>query len=995
MRIATGALTSCFLLFFTTGLALPARAADRATAAATVTVDYPKDGSLFPPDFATPTLEWRDSDPRAKLWVIEFAFGDGGKPVRVKSQGEKLQLGPIDERCAKAGAVAPKLRPEQEAGHAYKPDAATWDQVKKHGVKHPVTVRFLGFEDEKAKKPVSNGEVTLQISRDPVGAPVFYRDVPLIPVPVGEHGVINPLPVEAVPLIAWRMMDLSTGRSRVMMQGLPTCANCHSFSRDGKWLGIDVDGPQNDKGLYALVPVGKVTAIRNDYVIRWNSFSDDPAKKRFGFMSQISPDGQFLITSTEHPDAHMKSMDERLFNGFYKDYGFGQVFYPTRGILSWYSRATGKLQSLPGADDPDMVQTSAFWSPDGKYLVYSRAKARDPYPPRAKEPEYANSPDETQIQYDLYRIPFNDGKGGKPEPLQGASDNGMSNNFPKVSPDGKWVVFVKNKNGLLMRPDSELYIVPFEGGTARRMNCNMSPMNSWHTFSPNGRWVAFSSKGRSLFTQLFMTHIDENGMDSPAILVENATASNRAVNIPEFVNVAPDFIETMSAPATEFYRLFNVAVADQGKGQLDTAIAEWKTALAMSPDEPKALYNLGVALASAGHYEEAIVPLRKALELKPFDARTQSSLGVALARTKHPDEAFEHLQKAIELNPMDAKAQGALGSLLVERGSIQEAIPHFEQALQLDPKDADTQNNIAVALVRAGRSEAAIPYFEKALEADPNSLELHVNIGLILSGQGRYDEAIPHLEKALAGGFDSAEANRALGRALAGKGRIDEALPHFEKALAAMPESIELHYYVGRILSARGRPQEAIPHLERVLQANPDAADVLMSLAIAQLSTGHGQEAIGHLQRAVALRPEDPSAHYNLGSALFDTRGAVREALAEWGEALRLAPDLVPALNRSARVLATGPDSSLRDGARAVELGERAARLSGQRDPVVLDTLAAAYAEAGRFDDAVRTARAALELARNDSGLAGSISARLAHYEAHSPVREPAPGGSR
>jgi tetratricopeptide (TPR) repeat protein len=210
-----------------------------------------------------------------------------------------------------------------------------------------------------------------------------------------------------------------------------------------------------------------------------------------------------------------------------------------------------------------------------------------------------------------------------------------------------------------------------------------------------------------------------------------------------------------------------------------------------------------------------------------------------------------------------------------------------------------------------------------------------------------------------------------------------------------MPDSIELHYYIGRILSARGRAQESLPHLERVLAANPDAADVHMSMAIAQLSIGRGEEAIGHLQRAVALKPDDPTAHYNLGSALFDTRGAVREALAQWGEALRLVPDFVPALNRSARVLATGPDAALRDGGRAVELSERAGKLTSQRDPVILDTLAAAYAEAGRFDDALRTARAALELARGDSGLAGSISARLALYEAHTPVRERAPGGSR
>jgi tetratricopeptide (TPR) repeat protein len=462
-----------------------------------------------------------------------------------------------------------------------------------------------------------------------------------------------------------------------------------------------------------------------------------------------------------------------------------------------------------------MVQTSAFWSPDGKHLIFSRAQARDPFASDQKEPTYANSPDETQIQYDLYRIPFNGGQGGKPEPVQGASGDGLSNNFPKVSPDGRWIVFVKNKNGLLMRPDSELYIVPFEGGTARRMNCNLSRMNSWHTFSPNGRWLAFSSKGRSLFTQLFLTHIDENGNDSPAILVENMTASNRAVNIPEFVNIAPGYLETMNAPATEFYRLFNIAVADQGKGELEKAIAEWKTALAMSPDEPKALYNLGVALAATNRYEDALAPLRQALDLKPTDARTHATLGLALLRLKQPDQALEQLQKAVELNPGDAKAQSTLGSVLAEQGKIQEAIPHFAQALEIDPNDADTQNNIGIALVRAGRTEAAVPYLEKALAADPNAPELHGNLGLILSRQGHYAEAIPHLEKALAGGFESADAHLALGRALVDRERFDEAIPHFENAAKAGDPLVlgalsSIYARVGRLADALRTAREGL-----------------------------------------------------------------------------------------------------------------------------------------------------------------------------------------
>ncbi len=88
-----------------------------------------------------------------------------------------------------------------------------------------------------------------------------------------------------------------------------------------------------------------------------------------------------------------------------------------------------------------------------------------------------------------------------------------------------------------MRPDSQLYIVPAQGGEARRMRCNTPLMNSWHSFSPNGRWLVFSSKSRSPYTQMYLTHIDRDGNDSPAILIDNATAANRAVNLPEFVNI--------------------------------------------------------------------------------------------------------------------------------------------------------------------------------------------------------------------------------------------------------------------------------------------------------------------------------------------------------------------------------------------------------------------------------------------------------------------------
>ena len=369
-----------------------------------------------------------------------------------------------------------------------------------------------------------------------------------------------------MPLIAWRLRNVGEPASRLLMEGLHTCANCHSFSRDGKTLGMDLDGPQNDKGMYALVSLAPRTVIRNEDVIKWSSFRGRLwGDLRVGFMS---PGLAGRAVRCDHrkgsgdEGGKARAKKDNLGNYYvanFKDYRFLQVFYPTRGILAWYSRETGILQPLPGADDPRYVHTDAVWSPDGKYLVFARAKATEPYPEGRKMAEYANDPNETQIQYDLYRIPFNDGQGGRPEPIAGASANGMSNSFPKISPDGRWIVFVQCRNGQLMRPDGQLYIVPAGGGRARRMRCNTPLMNSWHSFSPNGRWLVFSSKSRSPYTQMFLTHLDENGHDSPAILIENATAANRAVNIPEFVNIPPDGLLKIDAPAVEYYRLFDEA----------------------------------------------------------------------------------------------------------------------------------------------------------------------------------------------------------------------------------------------------------------------------------------------------------------------------------------------------------------------------------------------------------------------------------------------------
>ena len=711
-------------------------------------IDVPLNGAIYPPDIIPPQFQWRDDNPAATIWRIEILFGEHAKTIRIWSNGEKMQLGPLDQSLQ--GYVPPTLTPEEAVAHTWRPDSKTWDQIKKHSVSAPATVIISGYVNQSAAQPVSHEQATIQTSRDPVGAPLFYRDVPLIPPApeTAQRGVIKPLPDSVLPKIKWQLRYINKPQPRTMMTGLPTCGNCHSFSRDGKTLGIDVDGPANDKNLYALVPLHKVSTISNDYLVRWSAFSEEGGQKRFGFMSQVSPDGKYVINSIDVPHARGTRVLDRLYNGFYWFYGFGQVFYPTRGVLAWYSKETGKLQPLPGADDPNYVQTSAFWSPDGRYLIYSRATARDPYPPDYKKSNFANDPNETQVHYDLYKIPFNEGKGGTPEPVRGASNNDMSNNFPKVSPDGKWIVFVQCKNGLLMRPDSKLFIVPFEGGEARPLESNLPVMNSWHTFSPNGKWLAFSSKTPSFYTHLYLTHIDENGHASPPIVVENATASNRAVNIPEFANIGNEGLDHIETPAIDFYREFDIAQQLQDDRKWTEAVPAWKIAAEKDPTDARPWNNMGVALAATGKTADAITSYQKALSINNDSSQTHNNLGSALAESGRFDEALLHIEKAIELNPDNGAARINLGHLLEVNGHRDEAITQLIAGIELAPKNSDGHNIYGVILARQGKLDEAIAELRKAVALSPNSAECHYNLGRAYAASTRFTDALPQLESA-------------------------------------------------------------------------------------------------------------------------------------------------------------------------------------------------------------------------------------------------------
>ena len=486
-----------------------------------ITVEYPLDGTLFPPEMVPPTFRWRDASRGAHRWLVWITIDSSNenRGHSAPSQTDKPGGGAEAER-AEHRLCSLVRRPQ------WTPGPQDWEDLKRWSRERDARVVILGLGRGGRAKILSRAGISFRTSPDPVGAPLFYREVVL---PFGEAD-------KDPSRIRWRFGSIASSPPPIVLEHLPVCANCHSFNRDGTLLAMDADYARN-KGAYLITPVQEQMTLRPEDIITWNDY--ERAGATFGLLSQISPDGRYAISTVK--DKAVFIAKEPL--------AFSQLFFPVAGILCVYDRQARTFRALPGADDPNFVQSNPTWSPDGREIVFARARAADlhetdgmgltPLTPHDCEMLLK---DGKPFRFDLYRIPFNEGRGGTPEPLIGASHNGRSNYFARYSPDGRWIVFCQANSYMLLQPDSELYILPAEGGTARRLRANTRRMNSWHSWSPNGKWLVFSSKGWSDYTQLCLTHIDANGESTPPVLLSHLTAPDRAANIPEFVNTRPEAI---------------------------------------------------------------------------------------------------------------------------------------------------------------------------------------------------------------------------------------------------------------------------------------------------------------------------------------------------------------------------------------------------------------------------------------------------------------------
>ena len=360
-------------------------------------ISNPYDDALFPPEFPAPSFEWW-SPKQDKVADYD---------IRLFTENKKFSLN------------------KTVSSPSWIPDESDWEKIKSdsEGGKIIFSVKRSGTAEKES-------EIRFSISSDSVGAPVLFRQMP-IPFLFAERNLDS---------MNFVLINFgSKKKPHVAMRGFPVCGNCHSLSQDGATLGLDLDAGLRDKGGYFITKI-KDTVMFN--IENYNSWSKLEKRRTFGLFSKISPDGKYLVTTIKDRVV-IKNFP---IGGTMEELKYSQLFFPVNGHLAIYNIETKELRELPGANMEEYVQSNAIWTPDGKNIIFCRAKAL----PRegkmheidVKDTAIVNSfvRRDMKIKYDICVIPFNDGKGGEAKPIRGASDNGMSNYFPAISPDGKWLV---------------------------------------------------------------------------------------------------------------------------------------------------------------------------------------------------------------------------------------------------------------------------------------------------------------------------------------------------------------------------------------------------------------------------------------------------------------------------------------------------------------------------------------------------------------------------
>jgi tetratricopeptide (TPR) repeat protein len=319
-------------------------------------------------------------------------------------------------------------------------------------------------------------------------------------------------------------------------------------------------------------------------------------------------------------------------------------------------------------------------------------------------------------------------------------------------------------------------------------------------------------------------------------------------------------------------------------------------------------------------------------------------------------------------------AHNAFGVYLRQQGELNQARQHFVEAQAINPRNDRARLNLINLLMAQGESAEALSYLRAALERHPDDDFAHLWLGCLYSRE-HPQEALYHLEQARQLRPDNAAIHFFLGQLLRSEGKLEEAVQEFRETVQREPDFAHAYFELGATLCRLGRWQEAAENLSRALELLPEALNDPADTS--SLSTQH----IRNATEAEYLR--------EFGLALYEI-GEMQKAQVQYRIALKVQPDWPDRLNRLAWDAVTRSPRDVRQSSEALVSAKKVCQATAFQQPNFLATLAAAYAEAGQFQEAVDTASRALDLAiaSNQEPLAGQIRQQLRRYEQNRPLRQ-------
>jgi|GEM_PF-432446 len=368
----------------------------------------------------------------------------------------------------------------------------------------------------------------------------------------------------------------------------------------------------------------------------------------------------------------------------------------------------------------------------------------------------------------------------------------------------------------------------------------------------------------------------------------------------------------------------------------------------------------------------------------------------------------------------EAEMYYALAHRQGEKGNLQEAIRFYNLALEKNPRLHDAHNNLGAALVNLGNTDKGIAHFERVLSSLPEREDVHNNLGMALAQKKQFELAITHYKKAIRINPYFTEAYYNLANCLANTGEEEKAIENYKLATCSKPDYVKAYYNLANLYSSREEWNKAAKQYLNALRYDSENLDAINNLATVYLmqknltdaeryynevlrinpyfapsqfglgnvfyNKGDYENARYHYEQAVRSDPLFAQAHYKLGNVL-ERKGKIKEAVKEYEEAIGIIPGWDKPLNDLAWILATNDDKKINNPERAVHLARTLCENTAFENPVYMDTLAAAYARAGQFKQAIDTAEKALNLARisNNILLKDDIQQRCKLYKSNQP----------